>query len=425
MVRPRHSNKEIEEAVQADFPCRSCGLAVPQTVLSLGRMPLANALLRLDQLGSPEATYPLDLAVCPACSLAQITESVPPERMFRQYLYHSSFSETMLRHSEALAGRTAEARGLNGDSLVIEVASNDGYLLQYYKQRGIPVLGIEPAENIASWAVEHRGIPTVCDFFTADLAGRLAAEGRRADLIHANNVLAHVPDLNGFVAGFRTLLKPDGVAIVETPYVKEMLDHCEFDTIYHEHLFYYSLTALNRLFGRHGLTTLDVERLPIHGGSLRLTVGHESGPGRPSAAVASLLAEEADWGVDRPDSYREFAGRVDDLKRSLRETLVGLKDRGKRLAAYGASAKGSTLLNYVGIGRDLIDFVVDRSTFKQDLYTPGTHLPIRPPEALLETMPDYVLLLTWNFADEILAQQAEYRARGGRFVVPVPRVRVV
>lgn len=409
----------------ADFSCRSCGTPGPPTVLSLGRTPLANALLRPDQLGSPEATYPLDLAVCPACSLAQITESVPPERMFRQYLYHSSFSETMLRHAEALAVRTAEARGLGGESLVVEVASNDGYLLQYYARRGIPVLGVEPAENIAAWAVAHRGIPTVCEFFGADLAGRLAAEGRRADLIHANNVLAHVPDLNGFVAGFRTLLKPDGVAVIETPYVKEMIDHCEFDTIYHEHLFYYSLTALGRIFGRHGLTTLDVERLPIHGGSLRLTVGRDDGPGRPSGAVGRLLAEEAGWGVDRPDAYRDFAGRVEALKRSLRETLVGLKGRGKRLAAYGASAKGSTLLNYVGIGPDLIDYVVDRSTFKQGLFTPGTRLPIRPPEALLETMPDYVLLLTWNFADEILAQQAEYRARGGRFVVPVPSVRVV
>jgi C-methyltransferase C-terminal domain/Putative zinc binding domain/Methyltransferase domain len=408
-----------------DLACRSCGAGGLWAVLSLGRTPLANALLRPDRLGLPEPTYPLELAVCPGCSLAQLTESVPPERMFREYLYHSSFSETALRHAEALADRTAEARGLGGGSLVVEVASNDGYLLQYYKRRGVPVLGVEPAGNVARWAVERRGIPTVCEFFGPALADRLAAEGRRSDVIHAHNVLAHVPDLNGVVAGFRTLLKPGGVVVVETPHVTEMVDRCEFDTVYHEHLFYYSLTALVRLFDRHGLKALDVERLPIHGGSLRLTAGRGDGPGRPSAAVAALLAAEADWGVDRLGPYLDFAGRVEALGRSIRETLAGLKRRGHRLAAYGASAKGSTLLNYAGVGADLLDYVVDRSTFKQGLYTPGTHLPIHPPEKLLEDMPDFVLLLTWNFADEILAQQAAYRARGGRFVVPVPEVRVV
>ncbi|MCA1684728.1 MAG: class I SAM-dependent methyltransferase, partial [Planctomycetia bacterium] len=283
-----------------DFRCRSCRTPGPPVVLSLGRTPLANALLRADQLGLPEATYPLDLAVCSGCSLAQITESAPPEVLFRDYPYRSSFSETMLRHAESLAARTASARGLGGDSLVVEVASNDGYLLQYYKQRGIPVLGVEPAEKIASWAAEHRGIPTVPEFFGAGLAGRLAAEGRLADVIHANNVLAHVPDLNGVADGLRVLLKPGGVAVIETPYVRDMVDHCEFDTIYHEHLFYYSLTALDRLFSRHGLAPLDVERLPIHGGSLRLTVGRSDGPGRPSGSVAALLDEEAGWGVGRP-----------------------------------------------------------------------------------------------------------------------------
>jgi 2-polyprenyl-3-methyl-5-hydroxy-6-metoxy-1,4-benzoquinol methylase len=409
----------------SELTCRSCGHAGLTAVLSLGRTPLANALVRPDRVGEAEATYPLTLALCQTCALAQLTESVSPEVMFREYFYHSSFSETMLRHSEALVGRTASALGLGPGSLAVEVASNDGYLLQYYKAKGIPVLGIEPAVNVARWATENRGIPTLCEFFGAGLADRLAAEGRRADVIHANNVLAHVPDVNGVVAGFHTLLKPAGVVIVETPYVKDMLDKCEFDTIYHEHLFYYSLTALKSLFARHGLTVLDVERVPIHGGSLRITAGRSDGPGKPSAAVAALRGEEEEWGVGRVEPYLAFAGRVGDLKHSLRETLTILKGQGKRLAAYGASAKGSTLLNHFGIGRDLLDYVVDRSTLKQGLVTPGTHLPIRPPEFLLEDRPDYVLLLTWNFAEEILAQQAEFRAGGGRFIVPIPEVRVV
>jgi SAM-dependent methyltransferase len=388
-------------------------------------MPLANALLRPDQLDQPEPRYPLELVVCPECSLAQITESVPPDLLFREYLYHSSFSETMLKHAEALANKTIEARKLNGSSLVVEVASNDGYLLQYYQRRGISVLGIEPARNVARWAVEHRGIPTVNEFFGHKLAERLAVEGRRADVIHAHNVLAHVPDLNGFVEGFRPLLKKGGIAIIEAPYVKEMIDRCEFDTIYHEHNCYFSLTALDRLFEHHGLAILDVKLIPIHGGSLQLTVGQASESRCPSAAVQALKAKEGGWGVARAESYRDFTGRVEALKRSLRALLEDLKRQGKSLAAYGASAKGSTLLNYFGLDGKLLDFVVDRSTFKQGLYTPGTHLPIYAPEKLMESRPDYVLLLTWNFADEILAQQSEYRRQGGRFIVPISSVSVI
>jgi SAM-dependent methyltransferase len=399
-------------------------------ILSLGRTPLANSLLTAQQLSSPEETYPLDLVFCPACSLVQIPQTVPPEKLFREYLYFSSFSDTMLNHAQTLAERMTKARGLDEQSLVVEIASNDGYLLQYYKRAGVRVLGIEPATNIARVAREERGITTLCEFFGADLAARLKADGGRADVVHAHNVLAHVADLNGFVSGLQLLLKDDGVAIIEVPYVKEMIDHCEFDTIYHEHLCYFSLTALEQLFRRHGLSIGDAEVLPIHGGSLRLFVQQEAARsaednGKSSSRVSQMLAEEERWGVGKADFYQGFAMKVDSLRRQLVQMLADLKAGGKNIAAYGASAKGSTLLNYFGIGREIIDFVTDRSPIKQGLYTPGTHLPIYGPEKLLEAMPDYVLLLTWNFAAEILAQQSEYRRRGGRFIIPIPEVNVV
>jgi SAM-dependent methyltransferase len=390
-------------------------------VLSLGCTPLANSLLTPAQLDSPEPTYPLDMVFCPHCTLVQITETVPPELMFSEYLYFSSFSDTMLRQAEALTRRLIDERGLDRQSLVAEIASNDGYLLQYYASAGVPVLGIEPARNIARVARE-RGINTLCDFFGAELARRLADEGRRADVVHANNVLAHVPDLNGVVAGLGTLLKDDGVAAIEAPYVKEMIDHTEFDTIYHEHLCYFSLTALECLFRRHGLAVVDVERLPIHGGSLRVFLSKGASP---SPAVRHLLDEEARWGVDQPAFYAAFSLRVKKLRDQLCRLLCDLKADGKRIAVYGASAKGSTLLNYCGIGRETLDFVVDRSTIKQGRYTPGTHLPIYAPLKLLEARPDYVLLLTWNFREEILAQQAEYRRGGGRFIIPIPELTIV
>lgn len=404
--------------------CRSCESADLRPILSLGRTPLANALLTSEQLDRPEGTYPLDLVFCADCALVQITETVAPEVLFREYLYLSSFSDTVVQNAEGIARRMIGEERLGPGSLVAEIASNDGYLLQHYHHKGIPVLGIEPAANIARVAREERGIPTLCDFFGVKLAHDLAALGQRADVIHANNVLAHVADLNGVVRGIAVLLNARGVAVIEVPYVKDLIDHGEFDTIYHEHLCYFSLTALDRLCRRHDLVIRDVERIPIHGGSLRIFVSRKDAAG-PSSTVRALLAEEEAWGVHREGFYTGFGAAVARLKDELLRVLGTLKGQGKRIAAYGASAKGSTLLNYFGIGREMLEFVVDRSTVKQGRYTPGTHLPILAPSALLEHRPDYLLLLSWNFADEILAQQDAFRQQGGRFIIPIPECRIV
>lgn len=402
--------------------CRSCGAGGLQLLLDLGTTPLANSLLTQAGLDAVEERFPLRLVFCETCSLVQITETVEPEKLFREYAYFSSFSDAMVGHAGAVVKRLIAERKLGAKSLAVEVASNDGYLLQHYRAAGVPVLGIEPALNIAEVA-RKKGIDTVAEFFGVDVAKRLAVERQKADVLHANNVLAHVADLNGFVAGFRALLADDGVLCIETPYVRDMVEHLEFDTIYHEHLCYYSMTALDVLFRRHGLVAFGVERLAIHGGTLRVFVAPGVGPVGPQ--VRELIDEESRLGMNRFAYYAGFARRVDALKAALCQEVQTLRKAGNRLAAYGASAKGSTLLNYCGIGRESLEFVVDRSTYKQGRYMPGVHLPISPPQRLVDDRPDYVLLLTWNFAEEILQQQAAYRAAGGRFIVPVPSVRVV
>jgi SAM-dependent methyltransferase len=403
--------------------CRSCLSEDLDLILSLGETPLANALVAEEELGQPEEMFPLDLVLCRACSLVQITETVAPEKLFRNYLYFTSFSETMLEHAETLANGLIDELGLKRDIFVVEIASNDGYLLQHYQRAGMRVLGVEPAVNIAELARE-RGIPTVSEFFGVEIARALTSTEGEADVVHAHNVLAHVADLNGLVAGIALLLKVDGSAIIEVPYVKDMIDRIEFDTIYHEHLCYFSLTALDRLFRRHELLITDARRIAIHGGSLQLVVKPTSDASR-LPRVEQLLAEERGWGVDSFAGYVTFSERVEELRRSLHDLLGGLKDEGKRIAAYGAAAKGSTLLNAFGIDSRTIDFVVDRSTYKQGFYMPGVRLPIYSPQRLLDEQPDFALLLTWNFADEILRQQAEYRSRGGRFIIPLPEPSIV
>jgi SAM-dependent methyltransferase len=401
--------------------CRSCSAPGLELFLSLGSMPLANSLLAREDLGAPEPVFPLELTHCAACSLVQILETIPPDTLFQEYLYFSSFSDTVVEHARELATRLIPERRLDENSLVVEIASNDGYLLQFFQAARVPVLGIEPARNIAKAAVE-RGIPTLSEFFGEALARELTGKGTRADVIIGNNVLAHVPDMNGFARGVALLLKDDGVALFEVPYVKDMIDGCEFDTIYHEHLAYYSLTAVKNLFERHGLSVVGVERTAIHGGSLRISIAKN---GRAAREVGALLEEEAGWRVGSIDAYRAFAGRVEELKAALRSLLAELKQQGKRIAGYGAAAKGTVLLNYCGIGADTIDFIVDRSPHKQGRYVPGVRVPIFPVERLLADRPDYVLLLAWNFAAEIARQQSAYLQRGGRFIVPVPEPRIL
>lgn len=404
--------------------CRACAGTTLTRVLDLGETPLANALVEASRRGEPEPRYPLELVLCGTCALLQITETVPPEILFRDYRYFSSFSDTMLKHARAITERLVRDRQLGATSLAAEIASNDGYLLKNYVEMGVPVLGIEPARNVAKVA-EERGVRTLAEFFGRELGAELAAKGQRADVLHANNVMAHVPDIRGVLGGVHAFLKDTGVFVMESPYVEPMLAHCEFDTIYHEHLFYWSLTALRAAAASEGLEIVDVEHLAIHGGSVRVSMMRKGPACAPvSEAVTKLLAEEEAWGVRTPSAYAPFADRVGRLKKELVALLGKLKAEGKTIAAYGAAAKGSTLVNHFGIGADVIDFVADRSTHKQGRFMPGVGIPIVAPEALLEKKPDYCLLLTWNFAEEILAQQAAYRQAGGKFIVPVPEVTI-
>jgi SAM-dependent methyltransferase len=403
--------------------CRSCHATTLSPIVSLGAMPLANSYLLPAQLKDVEPRFPLDLVRCTACQLVQITHVVPPEILFRDYLYLSSYSPTMLRSAEELVTRLVRDRKLGSSSLAVEVASNDGYLLQYYVRAGVPVLGIEPARNVAQLA-EERGVRTLPEFFGVELAERLRAQGTRADVIHANNVLAHVADLNGFVAGFATLLADDGVLVSESPYLRPFLEHVEFDTIYHEHLYYYSLTALSALLARHELVIEDCEPIALHGGSLRIFARHAQ-VATPTARVRALLDEERAWGVATDAPYRRFAGSVDSITGDLARLVRRLRAEGKRVAAYGAAAKGTVMLNACRLGTDDLEFVCDKNPLKQGRVMPGVHVPIVAPGELVARRPDYCVLLAWNFADEIRREQAGFEAAGGRFIVPIPTVRVL
>ena len=403
--------------------CRACRATAVEVVLSLGELPVANALVDRAHLDEADPRHPLTLAVCPECSLAQILETLPPEELFQDYLYFSSYSDTMLAHAQDSTAELIKDRSLGAGSLVVEIASNDGYQLQYFHRAGVPVLGIEPARNVAEAAIS-RGVPTRVEFFGANAAQRMTQEGVSADVILAYNVLAHVPDLNGFATGMAEILAPGGVVVIEVPHVQRLVEQCEFDTIYHEHLCYFSLRALVLLLERNGLEIFRVVEIPLHGGSLRLYSGRPGDQAR-EATVQEVLDREAEAGIADASGYRGLARKVEELRRSL----VGLVDRvrggGKRVAAYGAAAKGTTLLNYCGLGQDRIEFAADRSPHKQGRWIPGVRVPVVAPERLAEEAPEFCLLLAWNFADEILEQQAAYRRAGGRFILPLPELQIV
>jgi len=400
--------------------CRSCGGADLRPVIDLGDQPLANAL-RKPSDDEPEGRYPLAVVVCGRCSLVQLTITVSPPAMFDNYVYFSSTSTSMVTSMRTLAHRLIAERSLGADDLVVEVASNDGYLLQHYRDRGISVLGVEPAKNVAAVA-EAAGIPTAVAYFSESLAADLVEARGRASVIHVNNVAAHVPSINDFVAGLAQLVRPDGVIVLETPHVVKLIERNEFDTIYHEHVFYYSLIALVDLFARHGLEMLDVEQLAVHGGSLRVLAAHSGDRG---PRVSQLLAEERALGVDASDYYDGFAERVAQLRTQTIERLCDLKSAGRSLSAYGAAAKGAVLLNHYGLDSEVLDFVVDGNPRKHGYLMPGVGIPISPPERLVCDRPDAVMLLAWNLEDEIVSQQQEYLGTGGSFLVPIPQLRIV
>ena len=413
----------MTNGINALSECLGCRAALPAPFLDLGQTPLANSYLPPDAADEAEEKLPLAVAYCSYCHLVQLTRTVAPARLFSRYAYFSSYSESFLAHAQAMAASYVQRFALGHDRRVLELASNDGYLLQFFSQRGISVLGVEPAANIAA-AARARGIPTLECFFDLATAPEVIATFGRAHLVVGNNVLAHAPSVNAFLAGVAACLERDGAAAFEFPYLRDLLDRVEFDTIYHEHVFYYSLTAIDLLARRAGLELFDAVRTPVHGGSLRVFLQH---PGtRPvGVAVVAILREEREVGLTDPEIFSSFGTRVERLRHDLRALLCRLKRAGKRIAAYGAPAKGNTLLNYCEIGSDLIEFTVDRSPHKQGKLLPGSRLPICEPQRLLAAMPDYTLILPWNIADEIVEQQQAYVRAGGRFIVPVPHPHVL
>ncbi|MBD2306528.1 methyltransferase domain-containing protein [Chroococcidiopsis sp. FACHB-1243] len=406
--------------------CRFCGNELRYTFADLGMSPIANDNLTLEHLNRAEKFYPLHTYVCDRCLLVQLEEFESPEHIFGDgdYAYFSSYSESWLRHAKAYTELMVERFKFNAASQVVEIASNDGYLLQYFHQKGIPVLGVEPAANTAKAAAE-KGIPTWVKFFGVNTAKEMVAEGKSADLLLGNNVLAHVPDVNDFIGGMKIVLKLNGILTMEFPHLLQLMQQNQFDTIYHEHFSYYSFITVEKMFAAHGLTLFDVEELSTHGGSLRI-YGKHSDTVEPAVSnrVKQLKAKEAAAGLEDIETYLTFGEQVKATKRKLLKFLIEAKSQGKRIAAYGAPAKGNTLLNYCGVGKDFIDYTVDRSPYKQGLFLPGTHIPILHPDKIRETQPDYVLILPWNLKEEIMTQMAYIAEWGGQFVVPIPEVRV-
>ncbi len=405
--------------------CRFCATPLRHSFCDLGVSPLSNAFLERSQLQQVEVFYPLHARICEMCKLVQLPEVETPARIFSEYAYFSSYSESWLAHAREYTESMIARLGLGPSSRVVEIASNDGYLLQYFRTAGIPVLGVEPAQNVARVA-QAADIPTLVRFFGSQTARELTFDGQQADLLLGNNVLAHVPDLNDFVQGLRILLKPEGVVTMEFPHLLRLMRENQFDTIYHEHFSYFSLLTVEQVFARHGLTLFDVEELPTHGGSLRIFARHADDGRKPVAApLDELKRQELAAGLDRLDTYAAFAEQVRETKRRLLEFLIAAKRAGKHLAGYGAPAKANTLLNYCGIRTDFLDYTVDRNPYKQGRFLPGTHIPIHHPDRIRKTRPDYVLILPWNLKTEIMEQMAYVRDWGGQFVVPIPTVEVI
>ena len=404
--------------------CRLCAASLRTTFVDLGKSPLCESYLRAEDLNRMEPFYPLHAWVCDECFLVQLEEYVSGGEIFTEYAYFASFSDSWLDHVRRYADMISERLGLGPRSRVIEIGSNDGYLLQWFVAKGIPVLGIDPAVNVVQQAIA-RGVPSMARLFTADLARELAADGTQGDLVCGKNVLAQVTDLNDFVEGLRVILKPGGVVTVEFPHLMRLMEENQFDTIYHEHFSYFSLLTAERLFAAHGLTLFDVEEVPTHGGSLRVYACHADDATRSvDERVTELRARERTAGFDRLERYASFTRQVHETKRRLLEFLIAAKRAGKSIAGYGAPGKGNTLLNYCGIRTDFIEYTVDRNPYKHGRFLPGTHIPIFPPERIFETRPDYVLILPWNVKDEIMTQMAGIREWGGQFVVPIPDVKV-
>ena len=426
VVEPLAAAHPLAGAPPAASPtlCRLCAAPLRVPFVDLGLSPLANAYLSEADLEREEAFYPLRVYVCERCLLVQLPVFAAPEEIFAEYAYFSSYSDSWLEHARRYVDTVSARFGLDGESEVVELASNDGYLLQYFRARGIPVLGIEPARNVAAAAGE-RGIPTVVDFFSAELADELVRDGHGADLVVANNVLAHVPDVHDFVEGVSRLLKPAGIVTMEFPHLLRLLAERQFDTIYHEHLSYFTLLVVERLFAEHGLRLFDVDEVPTHGGSLRVYAAHAEASPEPTTRLADVRRGERQAGLDRVEGYLGFEEAVRAVKRDLLAFLIEAKRSARSVVAYGAAAKGNTLLNYCGIRSDFVDYVVDRSPHKQGLFLPGTRLPIHAPERTRDTRPDFLLILPWNLTAEIMEQMSYVRAWGGRFVVPVPAVTVL